>query len=167
MSRLMRAAYRRALHMGQQEADARDISQEVGLALWQAKRANEILDPEAWVAAVTRNRVNDTRRRQHNLQRRHCEAAAAADEASPLPLPDERAATDAECAVVRKCVRDLTERDRMLIERFYYLDHNARQVAEGLQRPAGTIRYWRWGLLRRLRRAYLRKQANTPTADSD
>lgn len=129
--------------------DAYDLAQEVFLAAWQALprfRSGAGFGP--WLRGIARHRIADHLRRRYRRQRREGEAVdlILADLSVDDPPAERR--LDEELIALRRCLDELDERRRRVIEWRYLGNLSMAQIEERLGRNAGYAA----NLLLRLRR---------------
>ncbi len=109
---------------------AEDAAQDAFLTAW--RKIHDLREParlKGWLARIARTAALEHRRRRHPHEALH-EANEPADEA---PLPDERAASDEEAALVCAAMDRLPESLRLPLVLFYRDGRSVRQVAAALE----------------------------------
>ena len=128
---------------------AEDVLQDVYLTIW--RRAETYnpghSSPMAWMAAITRNRAIDRRRRDQKHTQSHSDWDEGGQQEvdrqhEQLRLPDHLSHS------VRQCVEELKENHRKAVLLAYYHGLTHEELAVQLDCPLGTVKSWvRRGLL--------------------
>lgn len=143
-----------ALAVLRDAGEAEDLTQEVFVSLYE----HEAYDPArgtfaAYLISATRSRALDRLRRGGRhlrlLRQWHDSGVAHAE----LPTPHQTTAARQLAERVRRALRELSEREREVLELSYYRDMTQVEIAEHLGAPLGSVKSW-------ARRALLRLQGN-------
>lgn len=132
-------------HLGD-EARARDLAQDVMLAVLQKLRAGEVHDPDrigSFVLGTARWMVHDARRRSRRAAEIAAEAAAVA---TPSIVDPEPLDLDA----LEHALAQLPERDRAVVVLSFLQEKTAREIADGFGLQPGHVRVIRHRAIARL-----------------
>lgn len=146
--------YGLALAVLRDASEAEDLTQEVFVSLYDHESYDPARGPfAAYLISVTRSRAIDRLRRggRHlRLLRQWHESGITSAE---MQTPHQTTAARQLAERVRRALRDLSEREREVLELSYYRDMTQVEIAEHLGAPLGSVKSW-------ARRALLRLQGN-------
>jgi RNA polymerase sigma-70 factor (ECF subfamily) len=127
--------YRFAFSLVNNEADARDLTQEAFAQL--ARKSATLRDAakaKSWLFTTLYRAFIDKRRSA--VRHPHVEVGAADEE---LPVAPARAPESADAETVRAALMQLNETFRAPLALFYLEDHSYQEIADILQVPIGTV----------------------------
>lgn len=145
--------YSTALRVLANEADARDVAQDVLFMIWEKAPMYDPArgKPLTWAITMTRNKAID---RLRSLQRRNrlrddVQREMGADAFVTLREPCEDLEATEKGAILKSAVMKLSDEQREAIELAYFKGLTQQEIAARLQEPLGTVKA-------RIRRGVLR-----------
>jgi RNA polymerase sigma-70 factor (ECF subfamily) len=129
------------------EAAAEDLAQEVLLVTIERLRAGEVRNPDeigSFILGTSRMLANSTERKTR--RRENLTAQLHAPELYAEPVVE-----SGDIAVVERCLRVLTERDRRVLLLTFYAEKTSSEIAEELRVTGTAVRVARHRALERLR----------------
>lgn len=146
--------YGLALAVLRDAGEAEDLTQEVFVSLYDHDAYDPARGPfAAYLISMTRSRAIDRLRRGGRhlrlLRQWHESGVVHADTATPHQTTSARQLAER----VRHALRELSDREREVLELSYYRDMTQVEIAEHLGAPLGSVKSW-------ARRALLRLQGN-------
>lgn len=146
--------YGLALAVLRDQSEAEDLTQEVFVSLYDHESYDPARGPfAAYLISVARSRAIDRLRRggRHLRLLRHWHESGITS--VEMPTPHQTAAARQLAERVRRALRELSEREREVLELSYYRDMTQVEIAEHLGAPLGSVKSW-------ARRALSRLQGN-------
>ena len=148
-----RFCYRLAMNLLGQKEDAEECVNDVYLAIWDTIPPNRPASLRAYIGKVTRN-IAVSRLRKREALRRHCDGTVLLDElAECIPNPDTLDPADDLTLrdALASFLSNLTEEDRAMMIRRYYVGDPIETIAKEYGLRAGTVRVRLHRLRERLR----------------
>ena len=116
---------------------AEETTQEALATVWQKA---DLFDPSlasasTWIFTIVRNKQIDAIRKQRRPEPEDLPWGNA-----PQPSPEEILAVSDESALLRRCLAELPQNQRQMIEKAYFGDLSHYEIAEATGLPLGTIK---------------------------
>ena len=140
-----------ALHcMGRRDL-AEEVVQESFVRIWHnaARYEPRLSAPLTWMITITRHQAIDQLRKQRELPLSDLQQDALTDQS---PGADEQLDTARQAKALNQCLEQLEGKQRQTLTRAYFHGHSARELAEQLAEPLGSVKSWIRRGMERLRR---------------
>ena len=156
--------YRFLRGLGASQEDAEDAAQEAFVRAWKALKRFDAARPfKPWLYQIAKNAYRDMARRRRAIPASDLAREYVSDDASdamdtmrefsdPAPLPDELFASEESRTQVRAALAELAPGEQNILSLRYDAGFSFEEIAETLEKPAGTIRSIHHRALARLRR---------------
>jgi len=153
--------YRFLRGLGASQEDAEDAAQEAFVRAWKSLKRFDAARPfKPWLYQIAKNAYRDMARRRRAIPASDLAREFPGDDASdamsgfsdPAPLPDELFASEESRAQVQAALSELAPSEQSILSLRYDEGFSFEEIAETLERPAGTVRSIHHRALARLRR---------------
>jgi RNA polymerase sigma-70 factor (ECF subfamily) len=133
--------YSVALRILNDDMEAEDAVQEAYVKIWRnaARFEQGRAAPMTWLITIARNAAIDRARKRRETTAEPEEALA---KPSLDPSPEEVALMADDHARLRKCLNELEETHRNVVRTAFFTGRTYAEIAEGIEKPLGTVKSW-------------------------